>query len=155
LALSAREVGGRHRAHASQTDLAGAAGVAESARHNGSMPILSPEAVADAVPALRTGLLPAIAQQWDTGEVLMLAWVDEEALATTIRTGLATYYSRSRGRLWTKGEESGHVQHIRSIAADCDGDTILYLVDQTGPACHTGTRTCFTDRELHRPEARG
>jgi phosphoribosyl-AMP cyclohydrolase len=116
------------------------------------MPTLDPSEVVAALPALRTGLLPAIAQQWDTGEVLMLAWVDAEAVETTLRTGLATYYSRSRQRLWTKGESTGHVQRIRSIATDCDGDTILYQVEQTGPACHTGTRTCFTGRELHRVE---
>lgn len=113
------------------------------------MPILDPDDVLQAVPALRDGLLPCIAQQWDTGEVLMLAWVDAEALAVTVRTGRATYYSRSRQRLWTKGEESGHAQQVRSIATDCDGDTLLYLVDQHGPACHTGTRTCFTGRNLH------
>lgn len=113
------------------------------------MPTLDPSDVATALPALQEGLIPAVAQQWDTGEVLMLAWVDAEALAATLRTGLATYYSRSRQRLWTKGEESGHLQRIRSIATDCDGDTLLYLVDQVGPACHTGTRTCFTGRVLH------
>lgn len=113
------------------------------------MPTLDPDDVLNAVPALRDGLLPCIAQQWDTGEVLMLAWVNADALAATVATGRATYYSRSRQRLWRKGEESGHVQQVHSIATDCDGDTLLYLVDQTGPACHTGTRTCFTGRELH------
>ena len=110
---------------------------------------VDPEDLMAVVPGLRPGLVPAVAQQWDTGEVLMLAWVDAEALATSIRTGYATYFSRSRNRLWTKGEESGHRQRIRSIATDCDGDTVLYRVDQTGPACHTGTRTCFTGRVLH------
>jgi phosphoribosyl-AMP cyclohydrolase len=118
------------------------------------MQTLDQEQVLAAVPALREGLVPAVAQQWDTGEVLMLAWVDAAALAETLRSGLATYYSRSRGRLWTKGETSGHVQRIRSIAVDCDGDTLLYTVDQTGPACHTGTRTCFTDRVLTVEEGR-
>jgi phosphoribosyl-AMP cyclohydrolase len=112
------------------------------------MQTIDEDQVRQAVPGLRTGLVPAVAQQWDTGEVLMVAWVDAEALAATLRTGLATYYSRSRQRLWTKGETSGHVQRIRSVSVDCDGDTLLYRVDQTGPACHTGTRTCFTDREI-------
>jgi phosphoribosyl-AMP cyclohydrolase len=114
----------------------------------GSMPTLDPDDLLVAVPALRDGLVPAVAQQWDSGEVLMVAWVNTDALAETIRTGLATYYSRSRQQLWSKGETSGHTQQIRSIATDCDGDAILYLVDQRGPACHTGTRTCFTGREL-------
>jgi phosphoribosyl-AMP cyclohydrolase len=89
------------------------------------------------------GLVPAVVQQHDTGEVLMLAWMDDEALDRTLRTGRATYFSRSRGRLWVKGEESGHHQHVRSVALDCDGDTLLVRVDQVGPACHTGERTCF------------
>ena len=118
------------------------------------MQTLDEEQLRTAVPALREGLVPAVAQQWDTGEVLMVAWVDAAALAETLRSGLATYFSRSRGRLWTKGETSGHVQRIRSIAVDCDGDTVLYTVDQTGPACHTGTRTCFTGRVLARLEDR-
>lgn len=116
------------------------------------MQTLDEEQLRAAVPALRNGLVPAVAQQWDTGEVLMLAWVDEAALSQTLRTGLATYFSRSRGQLWTKGETSGHVQRIRSVSVDCDGDTLLYSVDQTGPACHTGTRTCFTDRLLFEGE---
>ena len=106
------------------------------------------EALIDAVPALRDGLVPAIAQQWDTGEVLMLAWVNAEALAQTLRTRRATYYSRSRQELWVKGETSGHTQVVRRVGTDCDGDTILYVVEQTGPACHTGARTCFTGRDL-------
>ncbi len=94
------------------------------------------------------GLLPAVVQEADTGEVLMLAWMDAEALARTLSTGRATYWSRSRQEYWVKGETSGHVQHLVSAALDCDGDTVLLRVRQTGPACHTGTRTCFTDREL-------
>ncbi len=113
----------------------------------GAMPLDHDDLLA-AVPGLRDGLVPAVAQQWDTGEVLMLAWVNAEALARTLATGRATYYSRSRRQLWTKGETSGHTQQIRSVATDCDGDAILYVVDQTGPACHTGTRTCFAGREL-------
>jgi phosphoribosyl-AMP cyclohydrolase len=89
------------------------------------------------------GLVPAIAQQHDTGEVLMLAWMNREALAETVRTGRACYWSRSRQKLWRKGEESGHVQMVKEMRIDCDGDTILLLVDQTGVACHTGRHNCF------------
>ena len=89
------------------------------------------------------GLFPAIAQQHDTGEVLMLAWMDDEALHRTLTTGRGTYWSRSRGEYWVKGDTSGHVQHVTSVALDCDGDTVLVQVDQTGAACHTGDRTCF------------
>jgi phosphoribosyl-AMP cyclohydrolase (EC 3.5.4.19) len=89
------------------------------------------------------GRLPAVAQDADSGEVLMLAYVTEEALARTRETGLAHYYSRSRGELWQKGESSGHVQHVDEIRVDCDGDALLYLVDQEGGACHTGFASCF------------
>jgi len=89
------------------------------------------------------GLVPAVVQQYDSREVLMLAWMDGEALHRTLTTGRATYFSRSRGTLWVKGETSGHHQHVRSVALDCDGDTLLVLVDQVGVACHTGARTCF------------
>ena len=89
------------------------------------------------------GLVPAIAQQFDTGEVLMMAWMNRDSITETIRTGRACYWSRSRARLWRKGEESGHVQSVKDIRLDCDGDTILLLVDQTGLACHTGRRSCF------------
>lgn len=89
------------------------------------------------------GLVPAIAQQHDTGEVLMLAWMNREALEETLRTGQACYYSRSRGTLWRKGESSGQQQAVMSVRLDCDGDTILLQVDQTGAACHTGRRDCF------------
>ncbi|MBO3745381.1 phosphoribosyl-AMP cyclohydrolase [Streptosporangiaceae bacterium NEAU-GS5] len=89
------------------------------------------------------GLVPAVVQQHDTGEVLMLAWMDDEALHRTLTTGRATYWSRSRGEYWVKGDTSGHVQHVREVALDCDGDTILLKVDQVGAACHTGDRTCF------------
>jgi phosphoribosyl-AMP cyclohydrolase len=92
------------------------------------------------------GLLPAIAQDADTGEVLMLAWMNAESYAQTVATGQAVYYSRSRGRLWRKGEESGHVQHVEAIFVDCDADTILLKVRQTGPACHEGYRSCFFRR---------
>jgi phosphoribosyl-AMP cyclohydrolase len=89
------------------------------------------------------GLLPAIAQDAQSGEVLMLAWMNAEAYAETLRTGRAVYYSRSRGRLWRKGEESGHAQVVRGVFIDCDADTILLKVEQTGAACHEGYRNCF------------
>jgi phosphoribosyl-AMP cyclohydrolase len=89
------------------------------------------------------GLIAAIAQQYDTGEVLMLAWMDDEALHRTLTTGRATYWSRSRQEYWVKGETSGHAQRVRSVALDCDADVVLVKVDQSGPACHTGDRTCF------------
>jgi phosphoribosyl-AMP cyclohydrolase len=89
------------------------------------------------------GLIAAIAQQYDTGEVLMLGWMDDEALHRTLTTGRATYWSRSRREYWIKGETSGHVQRVKSVALDCDADAVLVKVDQTGGACHTGDRTCF------------
>ncbi|RTR05057.1 phosphoribosyl-AMP cyclohydrolase [Halomonas nitroreducens] len=89
------------------------------------------------------GLIPAIAQQHDSGEVLMMAWMNREALDETLRTGRVCYWSRSRGRLWRKGESSGQQQRLRAAALDCDGDTLLLQVDQTGPACHSGRRSCF------------
>ncbi len=89
------------------------------------------------------GLFPAVAQQWDTGEVLMVGWMDDEALHRTLTTGRCTYWSRSRREYWVKGETSGHQQWVRSVALDCDGDTVLVKVDQVGAACHTGDRTCF------------
>ena len=89
------------------------------------------------------GLVCAVAQQRGTGEVLMVAWMDDEALARTLSTRRATYWSRSRQEYWVKGETSGHRQHVREVRLDCDGDTLLVRVDQEGPACHTGARTCF------------
>jgi phosphoribosyl-AMP cyclohydrolase len=89
------------------------------------------------------GLVAAVVRQFDTGEVLMLAWMDDEALHRTLTTGKATYWSRSRQRHWVKGETSGHFQLVHSVALDCDGDALLVSVDQVGPACHTGERTCF------------
>jgi phosphoribosyl-AMP cyclohydrolase len=96
------------------------------------------------------GLVAAVVQQHDTGEVLMLAWMDDEALHRTLTTGRATYWSRSRGEYWVKGETSGHRQWVRDVRLDCDGDALLVLVDQEGPACHTGERSCF-----HRPLTAG
>ena len=90
-----------------------------------------------------SGLLPAVAQDADSGEVLMVAWMDREALARTIETRRATYWSRSRQEYWVKGETSGHTQQVVEVRLDCDGDTLLVKVDQHGPACHTGDRTCF------------
>src|SRR5256885_4654627 len=92
------------------------------------------------------GLIPAIAQQHDTGEVLMLAWMNRDSVRATIATGRACYWSRSRQALWRKGETSGQVQKVLAVALDCDGDTILLTVDQTGVACHTGRPSCFFRR---------
>ena len=102
--------------------------------------------LAELLAALRfdaEGLVAAIAQQHDTGEVLMLAWMSREAVAETLATGQVCYFSRSRGKLWRKGEISGQVQRLVELRVDCDGDTLLLLVDQTGVACHTGRRSCF------------
>jgi phosphoribosyl-AMP cyclohydrolase len=110
------------------------------------MPDTPPPAGADILGAIAfdaEGLVPAIAQQHDTGEVLMLAWMNREAVAETLATGRVCYFSRRRGRLWRKGETSGQVQRLRELRVDCDGDTLLLLVDQTGVACHTGRRSCF------------
>ncbi|MEZ4527444.1 MAG: phosphoribosyl-AMP cyclohydrolase [Desulfobacterales bacterium] len=90
------------------------------------------------------GLVPAIAQDFETGEILMLAFMNKEAWEHTLSTGLATYYSRSRNTLWIKGKTSGHVQHVKEIRVDCDNDTVLLKVEQVGgAACHTGHRSCF------------
>lgn len=94
------------------------------------------------------GLLPAIIQQWDSREVLMLGWMDAEAVRRTLSEGRVTFWSRSRQEYWRKGDTSGHVQYVRRAAYDCDGDTLLVEVDQVGAACHTGTRTCFDGRTL-------
>jgi phosphoribosyl-AMP cyclohydrolase len=89
------------------------------------------------------GLVPAIAQQHDTGEVLMLAWMNRDAVRATLAEGRACYWSRSRGRLWRKGESSGQIQTVREIRLDCDGDALLLRVEQQGVACHTGRKSCF------------
>ncbi len=89
------------------------------------------------------GLVAAVAQQHDSGEVLMLAWMNREAVAETLETGRVCYWSRSRGALWRKGETSGQVQRLMEMRLDCDGDALLLLVDQAGVACHTGRRSCF------------
>ena len=107
-----------------------------------SSPSLDP-AVAARLKRDPAGLVPAVVQQHDTREVLMLGWMDDEALHRTLTTGRGTYWSRSRQEYWVKGETSGHVQRVVEVRLDCDGDTLLVAVDQTGPACHTGRRTCF------------
>src|SRR5258705_5771569 len=89
------------------------------------------------------GLFTAVAQERGTGQVLMVAWMDDIALARTLESRKATYYSRSRQQYWVKGETSGHTQYVHEVRLDCDGDTLLLTVDQEGAACHTGTRTCF------------
>jgi phosphoribosyl-AMP cyclohydrolase len=94
------------------------------------------------------GLFPAVAQQHDTGQVLMVGWMDDEALHRTLTTGRCTFWSRSRQEYWVKGETSGHHQWVKSVALDCDGDTVLVRVDQIGAACHTGARTCFDEDVL-------
>jgi phosphoribosyl-AMP cyclohydrolase len=90
-----------------------------------------------------SGLVPAIAQQHDTGEVLMMAWMNADAIRETLATNRVCYFSRSRNRLWRKGETSGQAQHLKELRVDCDGDTLLLLVHQDGVACHTGRRNCF------------
>jgi phosphoribosyl-AMP cyclohydrolase len=103
-------------------------------------------AIAEALAAIRfddQGLVACIAQQHDTGEVLMMAWMNRDAVAETLSTGRVCYWSRSRGKLWRKGEESGHVQTLVDLRVDCDGDTLLALVEQRGVACHTGRHNCF------------
>ncbi len=114
------------------------------------MPPRPPDLDPDIAALLRRdplGLVAAVVARHGTGEVLMLGWMDDEALRRTLTTGRATYWSRSRQEYWVKGETSGHRQWVRSVALDCDGDALLVTVDQEGPACHTGTRSCFS-REL-------
>ena len=101
------------------------------------------EEVIGNLPYNSDGLIPAIAQQHDSGEVLMMAWMNRESLEESLKTGRVCYWSRSRQKLWRKGESSGQTQQLKDMRFDCDGDTILLLVDQIGPACHTGRRSCF------------
>lgn len=105
-------------------------------------PALDP-AIAERLKRDEHGLVAAVVQQHDTGEVLMLGWMDDEALRRTLTEGRVTFWSRSREEYWRKGDTSGHVQLVRSVALDCDGDALLVRVHQVGAACHTGTRTCF------------
>jgi phosphoribosyl-AMP cyclohydrolase len=114
---------------------------------NGEEAMLDP-AIAARLKRDPAGLVAAIAQQYDTGEVLMLGWMDAEALHRTLTTGRCTYWSRSRQEYWVKGETSGHQQWVKSVALDCDGDALLVKVDQVGAACHTGDRTCFDAGQL-------
>ena len=107
-----------------------------------SKPALDP-AIAQRLKRDGEGLVAAVVQQHDTGEVLMLGWMDDEALRRTLMTGRTTVWSRSREEYWVKGETSGHRQWVKEVRLDCDGDALLVRVDQEGPACHTGTRTCF------------
>lgn len=113
----------------------------------------------DAVSFDKNGLVAAIAQQHDTGEILMIAWMTREALQETLLTGRVCYYSRSRQKLWRKGETSGQIQHLHEARLDCDADAVLLLVNQIGVACHTGRRSCFYRafspeglKELTKPE---
>ena len=99
------------------------------------------------------GLFVAVAQDRESGQVLMVAWMDDEALARTLETRKGTYFSRSRNQYWVKGETSGHTQYVHSVRLDCDGDTVLLEVDQVGAACHTGGRTCFDADQLLAPES--
>jgi len=107
-----------------------------------------PESVAARLKRDPAGLVAAIVQQFDTHEVLMLGWMDDEALHRTLTSGRVTFFSRSRQEYWRKGDTSGHMQFVKSVALDCDGDALLVTVDQVGAACHTGTRTCFDGRDL-------
>ena len=94
------------------------------------------------------GLVCAVVQQHDSGEVLMVGWMDDEALHRTLTSGRVTFWSRSRGEYWRKGDTSGHAQYVKSVALDCDGDALLVRVDQIGVACHTGAHSCFDDHDL-------
>jgi len=112
-----------------------------------SQPVL-PAEVAARLKRTVDGLVCAVVQQYDSGEVLMVGWMDDEALHRTLTSGRVTFWSRSRGEYWRKGDTSGHAQYVKTVALDCDGDALLVRVDQIGAACHTGARTCFDDREL-------
>jgi phosphoribosyl-AMP cyclohydrolase len=130
-------------------DISSANGGAVSWQDGG---VIRPNSLAPSIAARlkrdESGLVPAVAQQHDTGEVLMVGWMDDEALHRTLTTGRCTYWSRSRQEYWVKGDTSGHQQWVKSVALDCDGDTILVKVDQVGAACHTGDRTCFDAADL-------
>ena len=110
-------------------------------------PALDP-AVAQRLKRDADGLVCAVVQQYDTRDVLMVGWMDDEAVHRTLTTGRVTFWSRSRQEYWRKGDTSGHAQHVKAVALDCDGDALLVTVDQVGAACHTGSRTCFDDRAL-------
>jgi len=112
------------------------------------MTSLAPD-IADRLKRDVDGLVPAVVQQHDSGEVLMVGWMDDEALHRTLTSGRTTFWSRSRREYWVKGETSGHRQHVKEVRLDCDGDTLLVKVDQEGAACHTGDRTCFDADLVH------
>ena len=114
--------------------------------------ILDPR-IADRLKRNDAGLFAAVVQEKSTGQVLMMAWMDDEALARTLATRKATYFSRSRGEQWVKGATSGHIQRVHSVRLDCDGDTVLLEVDQVGGACHTGDHTCFDADLLLGPDS--
>lgn len=111
-------------------------------RENPSSALLDPQ-VAQRLRRDEHGLVAAVVQQHDTREVLMVGWMDDEALHRTLTTGRVTFWSRSRQEYWRKGDTSGHAQYVKAVSLDCDGDALLVEVDQVGAACHTGTRTCF------------
>ncbi len=110
-------------------------------------PTLDPE-VAALLKRDAAGLVAAVVQQHDTGQVLMVGWMNDDALVRTLTTGRVTFWSRSRQELWRKGDTSGHIQWVKSVALDCDGDALLVRVDQVGPACHTGADSCFDTHPL-------
>jgi len=127
------------------------------AGQSGTVPV--PETDLDPAIAARLrrnadGLVAAVVREQRSGDVLMMAWMDDEALHRTLTTGRATYWSRSRQEYWVKGATSGHHQYVRGVALDCDGDTLLVTVEQVGAACHTGSRTCFSDELPITQEAR-
>ena len=119
------------------------------------MDVISLENFLAAVHFNEDGLVPVIAQGYQTGDVLMLAWMSQVTLEQTLTSGQVTYWSRSRQKVWRKGESSGHTQRLVEAFVDCDGDTILLSVDQTGPACHTGARSCFDTYAVPVPRATG
>jgi len=119
------------------------AAAALSSRQNDCMDAALDPALAARLKRDADGLVAAVVQQQGSGEVLMVGWMDDEALHRTLTTGRTTFWSRSRQEYWRKGDTSGHVQHLRQVRLDCDGDAVLVVVDQVGPACHTGTRSCF------------
>ncbi|MGN6406213.1 phosphoribosyl-AMP cyclohydrolase [Sinomonas sp.] len=119
-----------------------------SLRDADGVPVSLPADVADRLKRDGAGLVAAVVQQFDSREVLMVGWMDDEALRRTLTSGRVTFWSRSRQEYWRKGDTSGHVQWVKAVSLDCDGDALLVQVDQVGAACHTGTRTCFDGREL-------
>ena len=118
---------------------------APRAAPGGARPSALDPAIAARLRRTPDGLVAAVVRRHDSGDVLMLAWMDDEALHRTLTTGRATYWSRSRQEYWVKGATSGNHQYVRSAVLDCDGDAVLLTVDQVGPACHTGSATCFFD----------